>query len=123
MPMKTEGNCVVATPGGEQPEVQLRSQTDQRRSVNSIRPVQWASLRTKGEAWTETSEPTTARELSKLDVGQCNGGWSENVGKGSGLTIRERRGGLSRGAVRAIIVAPKPGNAGGAKGRRKAKAR
>lgn len=121
-PEEAEGDCAVATPGGEQPEAQAWSQTDQQRSVNSIRPELRASLRSEGEACLETDDPTTAQELSRLDAGRNGGVWSGNVWKGPWLTIRERRGGLSRGAVRAPIVATKPGNAGGAKGCRKAKA-
>ena len=42
----TEGNCVAARRGGEQPEVNEQSVT----IVNSIRPTAVASLRVNGEA-------------------------------------------------------------------------
>ena len=57
-----------------------------------------------------------------LDRGRRKGSWSENAWKGAWMTIRDRRGGLTCVGVRALIVALKPGNAGGAKERRKVKA-
>jgi hypothetical protein len=45
-PSVTEGNCVAARRGGEQPEVNDQSATQ----VNSIRPVVVASLLGNGEA-------------------------------------------------------------------------
>ena len=54
----TEGNCVAARRGGEQPEVNAQSAT----KVNSIRPCRSASLRIQGEAQTgATRKPTTLR--------------------------------------------------------------
>lgn len=121
--MKAEGNCVAAMSGGEQPEAKMRSQTDQERSVNSIRYLQRASLRGKGEACRESGEPRTALGLSKLERGLCRYGWSENAWKGAWVKVGDRHDGLSRDGVRALIVVKKPGNAGGAKGRRKVKTR
>jgi len=57
-----------------------------------------------------------------LERGPRSYGWSENALKGSWVTIRDRRGRLSCAGVRALIVAMKPGNAGGAKERRKGNA-
>ena len=121
-PEEAGGNCVAARRGGEQPEANVRSQTVVPTMVNSIRPWSTASLLAKGEACRESGEPATAQSLSMLDAGVERGGWSGNAGKGSWLKIRERRGRLTCGAVRALIVATKPGNAGGAKGRRKVNA-
>jgi len=120
--LAAEGNCAMATSGGEQPEAEVRSQIGLLRPVNSIRWLRGASLRRKGEACRENGKPRTARGLSMLDRGQRSYGWSENALKGTWMKIRDRRGGLSRAGVRALIVALKPGNAGGAKGRRKVNA-
>lgn len=57
-----------------------------------------------------------------LDRGRRKGSWGENARKGAWMTIRDRRGRLNRVGVRALIVAVKPGNAGGAKERREVKA-
>ena len=114
---------MVATPGGEQPEAEVRSQMGLPRPVNSIRLLRGASLCRKGEACRESGEPRTARGRSTLERGPRSDGWSENAWKGSGMTIRDRRGRLTRDGVRALIVAMKPGNAGGAKERRKVNAR
>ena len=57
-----------------------------------------------------------------LDRGQRKGSWSGNARKGTWVTIRDRRGRLNRDGVRALIVARRPGNAGGAKERREVKA-
>ena len=120
--MAAGGNCAVATPGGEQPEAEVRSQTGLPRPVNSIRWLRGASLRSKGEACRVSGEPRTAQSLSMLERGPRSYGWSENAWKGSGMTIRDRRGRLSCVGVRALIVAMNPGNAGGAKERRKVNA-
>jgi len=116
------GNCAAAMQGGEQPEAEMRSQIGLPRPVNSIRPVRWARLRSKGEACRESGEPRTAHSLSMLDRGWRKGSWSENASKGSRMTIRDRRERLSSAGVRAPIVAMKPGNAGGARGRREVNA-
>jgi hypothetical protein len=112
----------VATPGGEQPEAEVRSQIGLPRPVNSIRWLRGASLRSKGEACRASGELRTARGLSMLDRSPRSYGWSENATKGPWMTIRYRRGRLSCVGVRALIVAMKPGNAGGAKERRKVNA-
>ena len=123
----------MATPGGEQPEAEVRSQIGLPRPVNSIRWLQGASLRRKGEACRESGEPQTARGLLMLDCGPCSYGWSENVRKGACMKIGELvgqdgvhdsfAGPKSRPpAVRASIVATKPSNVGGAKERRKVNA-
>jgi hypothetical protein len=117
------GNCVAAMRGGEQPEAEVRSQIGLLRPVNSIRWLRRASLCRKGEACRASGEPRTARGLSMLDRGLRSHGWSENARKGSGMTIRDRRRRLTCAGVRALIVAMKPGNAGGAKERRKVNAR
>ena len=121
--MAAGGNCVAAMRGGEQPEAEVRSQIGLPRPVNSIRWLRRASLCRKGEACRASGEPRTARGLSMLDRGRRSHGWSENARKGSGMTIRDRRGRLTCVEVRALIVAMKPGNAGGAKERRKVNAR
>jgi hypothetical protein len=117
------GNCAAAMQGGEQPEAEVRSQMGLPRPVNSIRPVRWANLLAKGEACRESGKPRTAQGLFMLERGRRTGSWSENARKGAGMTIRDRRERLSRVGVRALIVAMKPGSAGGAKGRRKVNAR
>jgi hypothetical protein len=116
---EAEGNCAVATPGGEQPEAQVRSQIGLPRLVNSIRWLRGASLRATGEACRERGEPRPTRGLSKLERGPRSHSWSENAWKGPWMKVRDRRGRLTRAGVRALIVARKPGNAGGARERRK----
>lgn len=114
-----EDNRVAARRGGEQSESEGWSRTE----VNSIRQTQRASLLAKGEACRFGGEPATARGLSKPWVGRGVGGWSGNGPKGTWDKWRDRRGELTRAGVRGSIVAMKPGNAGGAKGSRKVKAR
>ena len=116
-----EGNCVAARRGGEQPETEGWSRT----KVNSIRHVRRASLLGKGEASRVSGEAVTALTLSKLETVRLGCGWSGNDRKGTWDKWRERPGSRSEGpgAGRAFIVATKPGNAGGAKGRRKMKTR
>ena len=121
--MAAGGNCVVATPGREQPEAEVRSQTGLPRPVNSIQWLRGASGCRTCEACRASGEPRTAHSLSTLERGPRSYGWSGNASKGSGMTIRDRRGRLNRVGVRAPIVAMKLGNAGGAKGRRKVNAR
>ena len=81
-----------------------------------MRWLRGASLRTNGEACRESDESRTAQGLSMLERDARSHGWSENALKGSGMTIRDRRGRLTRAGVRALIVAMKPGNAGGSEG-------
>jgi hypothetical protein len=118
-----EGNCAAAMWGGEQPEAEVRSQTGLPRPVNSIRYPRRASLLAKGEACRVSGEPRTAQGLSMLDRGRRGYSWSENARKGTWPKMRGRRRGLTGAGFRAPIVAKKPGNAGGAKGRRKVNAR
>jgi hypothetical protein len=114
-----EGNCVAAMRGGEQPETEGWSRT----KVNSIRQANRASLRANGEACRVSGEPVTVQGLPILETGRVGCGWSGNDWKGTWDKWRERPGSRREGsvAVRAFIVAVKPGNAGGAKGRRKMK--
>ena len=57
-----ERNCIGAIPpGGEQREANDQAVTGVPTLVNSIRPVAWASLRRKGEAWNKIG-PTALRE-------------------------------------------------------------
>ena len=112
-----EGNCVAARRGGEQPETEGWSRT----RVNSIRHLQRVSLLAKGEACCASGESVTVRVLPILDTERCRCGWSGNDRKGTWDKWRDLSGcqeGSPTG-VRASIVALKPGNAGGAKGRRK----
>ena len=113
-----ESNCVAERRGGEQLETEGWSRT----KVNSMRHVPRASLRAKGAACRESGEPVPVQGLPKLETGRCGCGWSGNVRKGAWDKWRDRRGWLTRAGVRASIVAVKPGNAGGAKGRRKVNA-
>lgn len=105
--------------GGEQPETESWSQT----KVNSIRHVPRASLLGKGEACRASGERITVQELPILENRRGRCGWSGNDWKGTWAKWRDRRGRLRRVGVRGFIVALKPGNAGGAKGPRKVKAR
>ena len=115
------GNCVAARRGGEQPETEDWSRT----KVNSIRHVQRASLLAKGEACRDSGESVPVQGLPILETGRCRCGWSGNDPKRAWDKWRERPGSRREGLVagRAFIVATKPGNAGGAKGRRKMKTR
>ncbi len=114
-----EGNCVVARRGGEQPETEGWSPT----KVNSIRHVPRASLLGKGETCRASGESVTVQGLPILETGRSRCGWSGNDRKGAWDKWRERPGSRREGlaAGRAFIVAMKPGNAGGVKGRRKVK--
>ena len=113
------GNCVVARRGGEQPEADLRSQTQ----VNPIRFTAAASLLAKGEACRVSGNRLPSHPSSTGERRAVVDGWGENAGKVScgsvescpGRKPRER----CRAAVRAAIVAVKRGNARGAKGGRK----
>jgi len=115
------GNCVAARRGGEQPETEDWSRT----KVNSIRHVQRASLLGDGEACRESGESVPVQGLPILETGRCGCGWSGNDPKGAWDKWRERPGSRREGpaAGRAFIVAMKPGNSGGAKGRRLMKTR
>ena len=112
-----EGNCVAARRGGEQPEAEGRSRTQ----VNSIRPPSRASQLANGEASRASGKPVPVRGLPILATGRDGGGWSENDPKGTGVKWRDLPACQERRPAggRASIVARKPGNAGGAKGRRK----
>ena len=117
-----EGNCVAVRRGGEQPEADLQSQTQ----VNSIRPTVVASLLANGEAYARRDNRTRLHRSNKGGVRATEGGWSENAGKGSYVSGESCRAQdceeADPAAVRAAIGAKKPGNAGGAKGGRKANA-
>ena len=123
-PVAAGGNCVAAMRGGEQPEAEVRPQTGLPRPVNSIRCAAGASPLGKDEACRCDDEPRTARGLSMLDRGRAVYGWSGDVRKGAWRKMRRRcRGTDARAGIRALRVAVKPGNAGGAKERRKVNAR
>ena len=125
-------NCVAVRRGGEHREANGQSVTQ----VNSIRPDCLASLLGKGEAQTE--ETRKSRKLkgnvAKRSAKQ-SGGWRRNGRKSKYMKQRDLLGirrcspsesavGCSvdaksrRAGVRGVIVATKPGNAGGAKGSR-----
>jgi hypothetical protein len=76
----------------------------------------------KGEAYRESGEWITVRELPKLEIRRLGCGWSGNDWKGTWDKWRDRSGWLTLTGVRGSIVALKPGNAGGAKGPRKVNA-
>src|SRR5258707_6979513 len=82
----TDGNCVAARRGGEEPEVNVQSAT----KVNSIRPCRSASLRIQGEARTgETRKPTTLRgSVIKRSWGRW-GGWRRNGRKARHMKQRD----------------------------------
>jgi len=73
----TEGNCVAARRGGEQPEVNVQSVTQ----VNSIRPVVVASLLGNGEAQL-THGPSERAATSR---------WSGKPGTQEPRTVSGRR--------------------------------
>lgn len=117
----TGGNCGAARRGGEQPEVEPRSQTQ----VNTIRPDVSASLQCHGEACLEERNLTGSRPSSKIQDKDTWGGWCENVEKvscGSSETCDLQEPATAVTGVRAAIVALKSVNADGAKGGRKMKA-
>lgn len=123
-PVAAGGNCAAATPGGEQPEAEVRPQSGLPRPVNSIRCATRASLLAKGEACRFGGELRTARGLSMPDCRNDAYGWSEDVPKGAWRKMRRRRRVTdARAGIRVLIVATKPGNAGGAKEHRKVNAR
>jgi hypothetical protein len=113
------GNCVVARRGGEQPEADLRSQTQ----VNPIRFTTAASLLGNGEACRMSGNRFPLHPSSTREKRVVVDGWGENAGKEScgsieicpGRNPRER----NRIEVRAAIVVMKRGNARGVKGGRK----
>jgi hypothetical protein len=96
--------------------------------TNSIRPYRLASLRSKGEAQTlpDGGEADGAEGLgAKATMGA--GRWLETEGSEGGMREarrpawaasghRSRQGRAPQAGVTALIVAMKPGNAGGAKG-------
>jgi len=95
-----------------------------RRITNSIRPDRLASLRPKGEARTRAEREAHGAEGLGAKATMGSG---EVVGDGrhrrpdtlSGETCAEPASSRPVTGVRALIVAVKPGNAGGAKGCRK----
>jgi len=113
------GNCVVARRGGEQPEADLRSQTE----VNLIRSATTTSPLANGEVCCESGDRFPSHPSYTGEGRVVVDGWSENAGKVSygsvencpGRNARER----IRAEVRAVIVVLKRGNARGAKGGRK----
>ena len=113
------GNCVVARRGGEQPEAELRSQTQ----VNPFRFTTTASLLVSGEACRTRGNRFLPHPSSTGEKRVVVDGWGENAEKVScgsvescpGRNPRE----WSRAAVRAAIGVMKRGNARGAKGGRK----
>jgi len=128
-----ESNCVLVTRGGKQLEKNDQSIT----KVNSIRPGCLASLLRSGEAQTDASrKPLTLRGSVVKRSEEQSGGWRWNDRKAKHMKQGDLFGSggcscagfsqenrpvrrASRTGVRASIVASKPGNAGGAKGRRK----
>ena len=98
------GNCVVARRGGEQPEADLRSQTE----VNPIRFTTTASLLGNGEACRMSGNRFLPHPSFTGEKRVVVDGWGENAGKVScgsvescpGRNPRER----GRAAVRAAIV-------------------
>ena len=122
-PVAAGGNCAAAMRGGEQPEAEVRPQTGVPKPVNSIRCAAGASPLGEGEACCFDGKPRTARGLSMLDRGRAAYGWSGDATKGAWCKMGHRRRGTdARAGIRALIVAMKPGNAGGAKERRKVNA-
>ena len=109
-------NRVAARRGGEHRKANGQSAT----KVNSIRPDCLASLPSYGEARTGIlRKPSTLMgNVSKPSTEQ-SGGWRRNGRKVRLVKQRDLPGRLIAAGVRAFIVAKKPGNAGGAKGRRK----
>jgi hypothetical protein len=114
-----EGNCVAAMRGGEHPKTEDRSQIQ----VNSLQRTKRANLLADGEASSESKESVTVRVLPILETDRLERRWSGNDQKRAWPKWRERPESRSEGlvAVRAFVVAMKPGNSGGAKGRRKMK--
>jgi len=109
-------NCDVARRGGEYREANGQSATQ----VNSIRPGVLASLLPTGEAQTGQRKPVALRGSVSKQRRETHGGWRRNGWKAKHMKQRDLPGARQRRAgVRASIVATKPGNAGGAKGRRK----
>ena len=113
------GNCVVARRGGEQPEADLRSQTQ----VNPFRFTTTASLLANGEACRMSGNRFLPHPSSTGEKRAVVDGWGENAGKVScgsveicpGRNPRKR----SRAEVRAVIVVMMRGNARGARDGRK----
>ncbi len=71
------GNCVVARRGGEQPEADLRSQTN----VNPFRFTTTASLRLTGEAYRMSGNRFLPHLSSTGEKRVVGDGWGENAGK------------------------------------------
>ena len=93
-------------------------------SLRSERPAEAASLRLTGEACSMRSDHDASHPTSSMQSWASAGGWCENAGKvscGSDEIWRKQESAKrTPPEVRAAIVAMKPGNAGGAKGGRKA---
>ena len=70
----SDGNCVLATGGGKQPEENDQSVTQ----VNSIRPGCLASLLGNGEAQTCFGKPSTLRGSVSKRWREQPGGWRRN---------------------------------------------
>ena len=87
---EAEGNCVVASRGGKQPEAKKQSQTQ----VNSIQLLYSASLLATGEACAKRN--LIHWHLPVIGGSrECMGGWSENASKdvcvsGESCTERQR---------------------------------
>ena len=115
-----EGNCVAVRRGGEQLEADPRSQ----RQVNTIRPFKATSLLATGEVGSFWSILGASHLSLKVRSWALGGGWCENAVKvscGSNEIWRQQESSKrTPSEVRAVIVASKPGNSGGAKGGRKA---
>ena len=101
--------------------------------TNSIRPYRLASLRSKGEAQTCDEQEARGAEGLGAKATMGAGRWLETEGFEGRLREARRpawgKGGrrperpTHRAGVGALIVALKPGNAGGAKGCRKVETR
>jgi hypothetical protein len=141
----TNGNCAVARRGGEQPEVNDQSVGNELdsacccgeparkwRSPRTLRPTGTGAGRPKGRP-RAVSPGEKTRPRSRGSKGWLETEWSEVPARETGRPARHpgrrscavmphaaatrvRR--TCRTGVRASIVARKPGNAGGAKGRR-----
>ena len=70
----SEGNCVLVTGGGKQPEEKDQSITE----VNSIRPGCLASLLPSGEAQTQFGKPAALRGSVLKRWQEQSGGWRWN---------------------------------------------
>jgi hypothetical protein len=120
-------NCVAARRGGKQRKANDQSATQ----VNSIRPGRVTSLLASGEVQTGFSRlPATLRGSVSKRSRDSHGGWRRNGLEGLVHEIERpawaRRASMiepvrrtRHAGVRGVVVARKPGNAGGAKDSRK----